>query len=605
MRVAEDAIAPQAARRDVRAVARPVTFTGLPGFFQPAGPDARDLAVLLVPPFGMEEMCSRRFFRHLAERLAAAGFASLRFDLPGTGNAVDASDDPITLASWTAAVVEATAVLRHLSGVRDVVLVGQGIGGALVLSALSSIDGVAGIGLLAPVLKGRAHLRELSLWSRVIDEGLGLEDALRDTRPGAIAGLSMPEGVAADLKRLDLTQAPVPAVPILLVHRPAGQAELDFAGHLRGRTADLHVLPFDGYDEYVLNPLGQRLPMAVGDALTDWLAPLPGAARPPAPAPSSPLDTRPLAAAGFRETPMRFGPADALAGTLCEPTDKSNAVTVVILSTGYDHQAGWARGSVELARRLARSGVTSLRFDGAGVGDSPPLPDRPRQILYHDSQQADVAAAGALLDRLGRTGPAVLFGRCSGAYLAFRTALADPRWAGVVAVNPYTLRFREPPSEETILRVPRSFRHYSEKAFKAETFQRLLAGEIDLRNAMRNVVLRAGQRLAGRLAPLLGPLLPSERWSRLVRADVRQLDARGARLCLVYSDGDEGLETFRQQFGANGERLAGSPHVEMHVVADADHNMTPSASRKVLHTIVERFALELQPTSCGSGAKDV
>ena len=88
---------------------------------------------------------------------------------------------------------------------------------------------------------------------------------------------------------------------------------------------------------------------------------------------------------------------------LCEPLGPRSGATVVILGTAYDRHSGWGRSSVMMARNLAAAGVASLRFDGANIGDSPPVPGVPDQVLYQDSQIDDVRAAA--LDFLARRDP--------------------------------------------------------------------------------------------------------------------------------------------------------------------------------------------------------
>lgn len=145
--------------------AYPVAFSGLMGLFKPA-PDtmpARDLAVLFLSPWGIDELCTRRFFRIIAETLAKDGIASLRFDYPGTANALDAPDAVIDVASWTDAAIAGADALRNLSGAANVVLLGFGLGAAIALKASERADNLAGLALLAPVVAGRRYLRELSV----------------------------------------------------------------------------------------------------------------------------------------------------------------------------------------------------------------------------------------------------------------------------------------------------------------------------------------------------------------------------------------------------------------------------------------------------------
>ena len=74
----------------------------------------------MISAFGYEELCSRAFFAALVDRLATAGMPSLRFDLPGTGNALDT--DATGIEDWRAATVAGETDRQHPGGVgsRDV-----------------------------------------------------------------------------------------------------------------------------------------------------------------------------------------------------------------------------------------------------------------------------------------------------------------------------------------------------------------------------------------------------------------------------------------------------------------------------------------------------
>ncbi len=94
---------------------------------------------------------------------------------------------------------------------------------------------------------------------------------------------------------------------------------------------------------------------------------------------------------GFTETPVRFGTNNRLVGILCTPrVAVAGKVAALLLSSGYDPMSGWARSSVRLARSLAAQGISSLRFDGANVADSPPMMGTSQQVLYDISQIIDV-----------------------------------------------------------------------------------------------------------------------------------------------------------------------------------------------------------------------
>ena len=102
---------------------------------------------------------------------------------------------------------------------------------------------------------------------------------------------------------------------------------------------------------------------------------------------------------------------------------------------------------METARCLALQGIASLRFDAANVGDSPPVEGAPGQVLFSAGQKDDVQAAFDLM-AARQLAPAVLAGRCSGAYLAFQSSLDEPRCRGVIAVNrPVTVELAEQVAE--------------------------------------------------------------------------------------------------------------------------------------------------------------
>ncbi|WP_203424992.1 alpha/beta hydrolase [Sinorhizobium sp. BG8] len=572
----------------------PVTFCGLTGLFEPArGRDGiRDLSVLFLSPWGLEEMCTRKFWRILAEDFSDLGVASLRFDYPATVNAIDPQEGVAGIASWLESVGKAIDTLKEYSGTSRVVLLGQGLGAslAMMISRRTDIDGLA---LLAPVLKGRSYLRELTFWSKVVDDALEIPESLREAGV-AIAGVRMPEKIAADLRSLDLTApASLPCDCVFVARRTASQNDSAFCEGLRERGRTVTAIDYEGYDELVSNPLTQKMPSTVPSELSTWLRSLTGFSRTVAGPPRTLPAPAALAGHGFQEVPVRFGTGDRLYGTLCRPKALPASAAVLILTTAYDHQAGWGRSSVELARMLAENGIASLRFDAAGAGDSPPVAGRREQILYDEWQMDDVAAARDLLQMSTDGAPALILGRCSGAYLAYNCAVADPNWAGCVVINPFTFRWRTPPSEDALLHVPRPLKDYSQKAMRMETVRRLLAGQVDVRTALTNILKRVFQRLTTALAPVLGPLLPLERWNRAVHRDFRSLRDRAAPIALFYSDNDGGLENFRFHFGENGERLKAYPNAELHMLAGADHNLTPLRFRRDVQETVVRLTRSL------------
>ncbi|MGV8937228.1 MAG: serine aminopeptidase domain-containing protein [Allorhizobium sp.] len=568
----------------------PVTFLDTVGLFMPAAGLPSDIAVLFASPWGLEEMCTRKFWRVIADRLSEAGIASFRFDYPGTGDALEHGDFSAGLSVWEDSLVAASEQLLTLSGAKRLTVVSHGLGAVVAARAAPRIPTLEALVAMAPAVSGRFHLRELQLWSKLVDEGLGLSEAQRASEGVSIAGLTMPAEIAAEVRKSDLMAlSAAPAAQCLVVKRPERPADEAFAVHLQGLGADVARLDYKGYDELVTNPSVAVIPETVVTELVDWIS----ARRQTldaAPLPSIP-DATALMGDAYTETPVRFGEQQRLYGLLCEPIVTRRGATVLLLGTAYDRHAGWGRATVRMARDLARDGIASLRFDGANVADSPPLPGRGGQVLYNDGQLDDVAQA---LDFLGDRNllPAVVAGRCSGAYLAFGSAVSDSRIVGAVVANPYVFVWDPRRDVSNALRfVPRSLDTYKARLFKAETFNRLRHGRIDVGSALKNI----GKALGNRISHLTGPLpllMPTEyALSRKVRAAFETLAARNTRLSLLYSAHDVGLAHFALHFRPDGAGLKRFANVGLTIIENADHNLTPAPARKAYFDAVVDCAL--------------
>jgi O-antigen/teichoic acid export membrane protein/dienelactone hydrolase len=576
-----------------RQAALPVVFDGTIGHFVPEDPEAesKDVAVLLLSPWGYDEMCVRKSYRILAERYAAKGIPSLRFDYPGTGDAIDGTDFSAGLAVWEDAVLKAAVQLKALGNRRRIVLVGQGIGATLAHRVAARIEGAEAIAMLAPVLNGRTYLREVAFRAKFIYEDLGLSDMQRDMDGVSVAGLRMPEEIAAEIRKLNYAGPQTPSAPrYLVIERPLKAADTEFTGALIAAGADAIQKEYTGYDELMTMPLTAREPVEVMDTLIDWTLAMatPDAVVQPSIQPSPDQE---LQGDGFREYPVRFGANLNLAGVVSLPDGAPVAgASVLLLTTAYDRHSGWGGTGVNLGRELARKGIASMRYDSANISDSPPHPEAPERVLYNETQNEDAISALDVLERF-QPGPLMVAGRCSGGYVAFRTGLTDKRLAAIIAVNPFVFYWN--PLEkvpEDISIVPRSLEDYGNRFARIETLKRLFSGDVNVKAALRNMIVAMSRRLSFRIAPLLMHLPGRNTVAREVRRSFQHYQQGKVPVTVMYSERDVGLEHLYFHFGANGRKLSRYDNVELIMMPETDHNLTPLRARHRLFDEIYKLA---------------
>jgi pimeloyl-ACP methyl ester carboxylesterase len=190
----------------------------------------------------------------------------------------------------------------------------------------------------------------------------------------------------------------------------------------------------------------------------------------------------------------------------------------------------------------------------------------------------------------------VLAGVCSGAYLAFHTALEDPRVAGQILVNTQTFAWREGDSLELSIRKSyKSTRYYRRAILDRGVWAQALRGEVDVRGvagALRDRgVVRAGASIRALLARGLGR--PPRRTD--VERAFCALSDRGVQSLLVFASTDGGLDMIEEHLGREACRVRERRNIRLAVVEGADHTFTPQASRRELFALVTRFVEEAFP----------
>ncbi|KQM31082.1 hypothetical protein ASF03_19120 [Rhizobium sp. Leaf68] len=583
-------------------VDHPVTFANTVGLYKPAdvslSGEGADTAVLFVSSWGFEELCARKFWRLLAGDLATRGLSSMRYDYPGTGDAIDPVDYDKGLDLWLDSIRAAAAKLRELSQTRQLILIGHGLGALLAWKAAESMDNVVGLALAAPALSGRHWLREFVALSRVANPD-ALQHRAQASGP-AMGEQVFPDSLAASLRTVAISSSTsVPARNIFLLKQENRPADEQFATHLAALDTELRAVVFPGYNNFVRDVLFSVPSLKAIEMLSGWAADVAAkqggkTAMLQQEALFQGLSSRPLTGDGYQERPVRFGDHKRLYGIMCEPLGQRQGATVIVSPTGYERMSGWGRISAQMCRELARQGIASLRFDGANVADSPPAAGAPEQILYHASQLTDVMAAVDFLEAENQL-PVVVTGRCSGAWVAFKSAVKDPRIKGCVPVNLYDLYIPADVDVNLFLRSTRqSLSGYGSKFMSGALWKRVMRGEVRLVSGLSNLF----KALVGKAFSFLTPLSVkypyfSER-ARSLSRDFGKLAQNDTRVTLIYSEGDAGFGMLERNFCRRGRLLRGSYGTPKVVtIPKADHNLTTAEAREAWTLELKTLALQL------------
>jgi len=140
----------------------------------------------------------------------------------------------------------------------------------------------------------------------------------------------------------------------------------------------------------------------------------------------------------MNEQVISFGEQNQLHGILTNPDNINPELpTILFWNAGLVHKFGVHRIHVNLARRLAQLGFSSIRFDLAGLGDSPNIKTA---ASYEENVVLNIQQAIDFANHQNGATQAVLIGFCSGALNAHDTITQDSRIRGAVFIDSYAYR---------------------------------------------------------------------------------------------------------------------------------------------------------------------
>ena len=557
------------------------------GFLHEAPPPlASGTGVLLVGPWGWDEVVTYRSRRDWAESLAGRGHVTLRIDLPGSGDSAGSPGDPGQVVAWSDAVRAAIDVLRIRSDIRRIALIGLGLGGLTAMRAIDAGAPVDDLVLWATPPTGRAWLREMRAFAGMQGTRYSLDGAPEpQLLPDGwleVGGFVMSAETIAQVDGLDPRRWTFRGLRrALLLDRDGLPVDRGLRAHLEEAGVEAAIGPGAGWSAMCADIEKHRPPLDVFATVEMFLAAATGAPAPAGgdapPPPDRPQRESALVELGaVRETALIVDqPAGRGFGILAEPVRGSSPqVTAVFLNAGAVRRIGPNRMWVDAARRWAARGIPSLRLDIEAIGDADgdPAPFADVNAFYGAHLAGEITAALDLLEARGLGPRFVLIGLCSGAYWSFQVAVRDERVVSAVLLNPRALIWDPHIFTRLAARDAR-------KVLQRDSWGRFMRGQIGPRR-LASVARAVAVRLADGVRAVVAARMPFRAAGPgdTVEGLLDRLDRRGTAIVLAFSD-EEPLcayledtrlpARFERWPNAAWVRLPGRDHTARPIVAQA------------------------------------
>jgi alpha-beta hydrolase superfamily lysophospholipase len=565
-------------------------------------------AIVICPPLGYEYINSHRSLRHLADRLARAGIAALRFDYHGTGDSAGGDDEPGQVAAWIESVHDAMEALSDASSHEIVGLAGLRMG-ALLATAAACRTPVSSLVLWAPCPQGRTFLREL----RALDLTSQSASHKRRRRSAFEAGgFIATDEIQRDLTRLELDTMTPLAQRVLFAARDDFPESPGWVERWRSVGLQVDRQPVPGYAEMVVAPHNTTVPLVAIDAIVNWVA---GA--------EDTIETRPaplrassagrwkvrddaLTFPAIREAPLRFGDARLGFGILTEPTapvDRARPA-IVIPNAGSAHHVGPNRLHVRLARALARAGFRCVRFDFPGLGDSV-IDDADRENVPYpqDASRMVATVLDALSDWSG-TERFVLMGLCSGAHTAFHAALDldDVSIVESILINPLTYSYAPGLPLDAPAQPPAARWHrYLRSLGAVRQWQKLFRADDGLSTRARDVgwIVRAKLEALAHWHDRSGTAPARTE----LASNLDRLAHRNRNITLVFSEFDPGYDLLMADAAPTVRSLRKQGKLRLWFVKGANHTFDAEGPRAELIATISRSLRDRYPSKSDSRAE--
>lgn len=285
---------------------------------------------------------------------------------------------------------------------------------------------------------------------------------------------------------------------------------------------------------------------------------------------------------------VTFGSQRSLVGVLHRPefpAAGNDLPAVLLLNAGILHRVGPNRLYVRIARQLEQSGFNVLRFDVWGIGDSQDHTGTLESRTFFDDTQEAMEMLG---ERIGAR-RFMIMGICMGAKIALEAARRDPRVDSLVLMEGIYVK---------------SARYHISRILAPEKWRRIFSGESQMVKKVRNHLMKRLGRTSRPTKPAgahsgaspANPVLFLDDNERNMKRNLHALLHRGAKIMLVFRDGNEIHYNYRLRKTGDDIRAVGLPEgLQVAFIPFADHTFTPLISQELLLNVTMEWVKQRYP----------
>jgi pimeloyl-ACP methyl ester carboxylesterase len=271
----------------------------------------------------------------------------------------------------------------------------------------------------------------------------------------------------------------------------------------------------------------------------------------------------------MREQIIRFGADNSVIGILTTGEGgKLPRLGCILPNIGLAHRIGPHRVNVKVARELARHGVSTVRFDLSGVGDSPKAKTSDGLI---DQAVADMRDAMNHMEQSCGISRFIVFGICSGAQNGYFLALNDERIVGLLMYDGFDFPSLMSRFDYVMTRI-------------RSTPWRELGSKL-----VHRLSPRSPARTDDIFTAALNEMHPSP---DQFRAALEKLVTRGVSIFVFYSGSRRTRDNDRGLLGALGDRAL-LDKITYRFDGDMDHTATSQESQRKLLALISGWAQQV------------